>query len=200
MPRHFGLLRQKQDKQIQGFNPEAPMDDNRADWPAQCQFTPAPGTSDHRVDWPFPDARKFDDRPPTLWRISEIALVVSFAFIVMAIILFACSARAHDYAHPENQQWYESLHNGEKTPCCDGKDANHIADIDWDTQCEKNNFGEPICHYRVFLYGKWWNVPAMAVVDGPNRDGSALVWDAPTKKGDEVISTSIRCFMPGAGG
>lgn len=118
----------------------------------------------------------------------------------IATVLICAPAYAHDYKHPENQKWYESLHSTDKTPCCDGAEANHIADMDWDTTCEQNNFGERNCHYRVFLHGKWWDVPARAVVDGPNRDGSALVWEAPTRKDDAVISTFIRCFLPGAGG
>jgi hypothetical protein len=125
----------------------------------------------------------------------------------LAVSIFFCvSANAHDYKHPEKQSWYESLRSrgtgtfATGTPCCDGAEANHIADMDWDTACEKNNFGELNCHYRVFLHNRWWDVPASSVVDGPNRDGSALVWEVPTRHDDEVISVFIRCFMPGAGG
>ena len=183
MARNFGILKKKQDQKLAGFNLEAPMEDGRNDWP------------------PDPDPYLPYDRLPWFFKIgSSIVLVVGFVFIAMAFILFACSARAHDYKHPEKQQWYESLKSADKSPCCDGKEASHIADMDWDTQCAPNNFGEAFCHYRVFLYNRWWDVPARAVVDGPNRDGSALVWEVPTKKDNEVISTFIRCFMPGAGG
>ena len=181
MARNFGKLKKEQNKQLQGFNPEAPMDDGRN-------------------DWPFHDAPEPEDSP-AFWRMgASIVLVVSFAFIAMALVLFACSARAHDYRHPENQQWYQSLRSGDNTPCCDGQEANHIADMDWDTTCDQNNFGERNCHYRVFLHNKWWDVPARAVVDGANLDGSALVWEVPTRKDNEVMSTFIRCFLPGAGG
>jgi hypothetical protein len=120
--------------------------------------------------------------------------------VLLFLILSCAPVFAHDYAHPENQKWYESLHSADHTLCCDSSEANHVADIDWDTACEKNNFGESVCHYRVFLYNRWWDVPARAVVDGPNRDGSALVWPVPTRDGDKVVSVFIRCFLPGAGG
>jgi hypothetical protein len=150
-----------------------------------------------------PDRRWLDPLPPPrddhAW-LKTVLLVFGFALILFGLLVYAFGARAHDYKHPENRQWFESLHSKDKTPCCDGAEANHIADMDWDTQCENNNFGEAICHYRVFLHNKWWSVPANSVVEGPNRDGSALVWEVPTRRDDEVISTFIRCFLPGAGG
>ena len=122
-------------------------------------------------------------------------------FLLLAVaILFCVPANAHDYAHPDRQQWYESLRSPGGGPCCDGAEANHIADMDWDTACDQNNFGERHCHYRVFLHNRWWDVPAQAVVDGANRDGSALVWEIPTWHDNVIFSVYIRCFMPGAGG
>ena len=118
-----------------------------------------------------------------------------FALIVA---LIASPVIAHDYEHPELAEWYRSL-KSQGGACCDGTDATHIADVDWDTTCEKNNFGETRCNYRVRLYDKWWDVPAQAVLDGPNRDGSALVWAVPTYNGEKVFSVYIRCFMPGSG-
>jgi hypothetical protein len=180
MARRFGVLKKEQDKQLRSLNPEAEMDNALGDWPHHYA--------------PEPIGRPKSSSPAQVWL---SALIVIAA---LGLVVYSCAARAHDYAHPENQQWYESLKNADNTPCCDGKDANHIADIDWDTSCELNNFGERLCHYRVFLHNRWWNVPAQAVVNGPNRDGSALVWEVPTRDGDKVVSTSIRCFMPGAGG
>lgn len=120
----------------------------------------------------------------------------------MTPIILALSLlwQAHDYAHPDRADWYRSLRSPGGGPCCDGDEAQHIADVDWDTTCENNNFGESRCHYRVFLHNQWTDVPAQSVVDGPNRDGSALVWEVPTYNGNTLFSTYIRCFMPGAGG
>ena len=123
-----------------------------------------------------------------------------WAILLAGIAVYSCSAQAHDAKHPELKDWYGGLHNGNKFPCCDGQEARHLADFDWDTECEQNNFGEKNCHYRVFLHGKWWNVPASSVVDGPNLDGSALVWEVPQWNNAKIFSNEIRCFMPGAGG
>jgi hypothetical protein len=150
-----------------------------------------------------PDRRWLDQLPPPrddrAW-LKTVLLVLGFALIFFGLLVYAFAAQAHDYKHPENQRWYESLRSADKAPCCDGAEANHIADMDWDTACEQNNFGENRCHYRIFLHNRWWDVPARAVVEGANRDGSALVWEVPTRRDHEVISVFIRCFMPGAGG
>jgi len=175
MSRHFGILKKEQDKQLSRHNPEAPLDNDASDYFSY-------------------------DKPPH-WHTPDVTIgFVLCALVAVILIALGVYAFGHDYKHPEKQQWYESLRSADKAPCCDGQEANHIADMDWDTQCAPNNFGEAVCHYRVFLYDRWWEVPARAVVDGPNRDGSALVWDVPTKKDNKVVSTFIRCFMPGAGG
>jgi hypothetical protein len=136
---------------------------------------------------------------------NDVTRMAGFAFgistvLAVATLLCVWPALAHDYKHPEKRQWYESLRSPGGGPCCDGAEANHIADMDWDTTCDQNNFGETHCHYRVFLYDRWWDVPAQAVVEGSNRDGSALVWELPTWHDNIIFSVYIRCFMPGAGG
>lgn len=122
--------------------------------------------------------------------------VVAFAFT----LAFLTPAHSHDYKHPERQQWYESLHSRNGGLCCDGKEAVHVAAEQWDERCEVNAMGERICHYRVFLHNRWNEVPPTSIVDGPNLDGEALVWEVPMWRGNEVVSTTIRCFMPGAQG
>lgn len=103
----------------------------------------------------------------------------------LVIALLSCTtAMAHDYEKPELQGWFMGLKSRSKTPCCDGSDANHLADVDW-----SNEHG----HYHVRIEGNWIDVPDSAVVEGPNKDGSALVWlyyinGAPI----------VRCFMAGA--
>jgi len=109
--------------------------------------------------------------------------------------LLSGPASAHDYQHPELKQWFMSLHNQHGSPCCDGDDAAHVEDADWDTACKESE-----CHYRVRLEGKWYDVPEHAVVTGPNKSGTALVWA--TRYGGLPGSDStygIRCFMPGSG-
>lgn len=108
-----------------------------------------------------------------------------FALATGALFFFVALSvpyvHAHDHEHPELQDWYEHLRgNG---PCCDGSDAKHVADVDWETKDG---------HYRVRMEGKWVDVPDAAVVQGPNRDGRTLVW--PYWINGEP---QIRCFMPG---
>ena len=53
---------------------------------------------------------------------------------------------------------------------------------------------------RVRLYDKWWLVPDAAVVEDPNRAGTAIVW--PVWYGDAEDPHRrlfVRCFMPRAG-
>lgn len=127
----------------------------------------------------------------------ERLLAVS-GMVLAALVIMSANLSAHDYDHPDRSGWYQSLQAKDKTPCCDDAEAKHISDVEWDTTCEQNRVG-PLCHYRVFLHNKWWEVPDRAVVEGPNRDGRALVWEVPTKLNNYVVSTFIRCFMPGAG-
>ena len=112
-----------------------------------------------------------------------VGIIVS-VFILLAA-LGSQYAHAHDANHPELTDWFKGLYS-RKGVCCDGSDAVHIEDPDW-----TNDHG----HYRVKLDGEWIDVPDEAVVDAPNKLGSALVWPI---KG--YLGTSIRCFMPGTMG
>jgi len=116
------------------------------------------------------------------------------AFLILCLLV---PAYAHDYAHPELKSWFMGLHNQQGTPCCDGEDATHIEDADWSTTCKDGT-----CHYVVRLDGDWYDVPDTAVVDGPNRSGTALVWTIRYglgTGGDDKHTYAIRCFMPGSG-
>jgi hypothetical protein len=94
---------------------------------------------------------------------------------------------AHDYEKPGLAPWFMSLHSKRGMPCCDGKDAVHLSDVDW-----QSHDG----HYQVRLNGKWVDVPDDAVVDEPNRDGSTLVW--PYYIDGDLVG--VHCFMPGTMG
>ena len=160
-------------KQQQWHNPEAPMDDER-------DYAHDPG---HDANHAF-------------WKIGAgIVAVFAAVFFALAVLLVACSAaKAHDHGRPELDMWFRQQYSG-KGPCCDGTEAHHVADVDWDSTCVDGK-----CHYRVMLFNKWWSVDDAAVVAGTNLSGTALVWMVPTRKDEEVVSIFIRCFMPGAGG
>jgi hypothetical protein len=125
--------------------------------------------------------------------------------IAVILVLGVCHApaRAHDHSRPELNGWFQSLRS-RKGICCDGDEALHLRDIEWETQ-EKDG-----SHYRVRIpidggaYQRalqhpndaintmWVDVPDDAVIDEPNRAGVALVWPVYS-----ALGASIRCFMPG---
>ena len=128
---------------------------------------------------------------------------IAVGAVILALII---PAQAHDYARPELKSWFMGLHNSNGMPCCDGEDAAHVEDADWDTECDGVKKDEPSgaispnCHYRVRLEDHWYIVPDDAVVTGPNKSGTALVWAV--RYGGLPGSDSaygIRCFMPGSG-
>lgn len=107
--------------------------------------------------------------------------VVSLIALVMALLIHP--ADAHDHNRPHLDGWYQGLTSG-KGPCCDGSDATHLADVDWESKAG---------NYRVRIEGEWHDVPPEAVLDGPNLDGRTLVWPIKGYGG-----LTIRCFMPGS--
>lgn len=122
--------------------------------------------------------------------------------LVFLFCLVSTVAVAHDANRPELDQWFMGLHSGHG-PCCDGHDALHLRDVDWETQNKEHS------HFRVKIpktsegfaaaaEGKevetiWVDVDDYAVIDEPNRDGATLVWPYYT-----ISGVFVRCFMPGA--
>lgn len=107
------------------------------------------------------------------------ALAVIGGLILLSL---AFPAHAHDHNRPDLNPWLKSLHAKDATWCCDGDDTDAIED--WETSGNR---------YRVKFRGQWFDVPAGAVVDGPNKGGDALLW---MNKGYSGLS--VRCFMPGS--
>jgi hypothetical protein len=122
--------------------------------------------------------------------------------LALAATFAVTDAFAHDPAHPELDRWFMSLHS-KHGPCCDGSDAMHLREVDWETQNKEHS------HYRVKIPKDepsfeaamkgaevetvWADVDDDAVLDEPNKDGSTLVW--PMYHG--FLGTGVRCFMPG---
>jgi hypothetical protein len=99
-------------------------------------------------------------------------------------------AQAHDdgrYANSPLKPWFESLRS-KSGPCCADADGMALKDVDWDTKDG---------HYRVFIEGKWWDVPDEAVIREPNRDGRTIVWPIYVWSERKLQALKIRCFMPG---
>ena len=113
------------------------------------------------------------------------------AFVLM---LFATPSLSHDENHPNLDSWYTGLKSESGGFCCDGpgKDAVHLSEVDWESKDG---------HYRVFLEGKWWDVPDGAVLKEPNLSGQTLVWPIYYRDIHGVTDRiNIRCFIPGAQG
>lgn len=97
---------------------------------------------------------------------------------------------------PELSDWFNSLSNQKGTSCCSTADGWKPDEVQYDTEGG---------HYRVRLFGKWWDVPADAVLNVPNRAGYAIVWFSHRDAGIDESGTlapeymHIRCFLPGAG-
>lgn len=122
-------------------------------------------------------------------RITVISLIV--------LALAISQAYPHDELHPELNNWMKTLTNHRKGMCCDGSDALHLRDIDWETQNKEHS------HYRVRIPATsmedtnmiWIDVDDDNLVDDVNKDGSPLVW--PYYYDGRAW---IRCFLPGVMG
>lgn len=104
--------------------------------------------------------------------------------LIVCALLVASTVFAHDHKRAQLNEWLKGLQNAGKAPCCDGDDTDAIED--WDTLGKGGG-------YRVKFRGQWHDVPESAIVEGPNRSGTALLW---MNKGWGGVS--VRCFMPGS--
>lgn len=135
----------------------------------------------------------------------------AFATAIFCLLLSTGSAAvARDldgrYAGSPLKPWFDRLAS-KKGLCCSVADGLRIADVDWDTQCERVGGRQQAeeCRFRVRLKGEWTIVPEDAVVGEPNKFGPAVVWpmtddvtpDGFLRGADGQIE--IRCFLPGAG-
>jgi len=110
------------------------------------------------------------------------------ALVALATLAFSAQARDLDGQHAADplKPWFNSL-KSEKGLCCSVADGKTVEDVDWDSKDG---------HYRVHLDGKWIDVPNDALVNVPNKFGQAVVWPMTGEDG----TTTIRCFIAGAGG
>ena len=107
---------------------------------------------------------------------------------------------AHDHNRSDLSKWFEKLHDREGYLCCDGSEAMHLSEVDWEINGN---------HYRVRVpttpggferamagaanvETEWVYVPDGAVINEPNRANVTLVWPLYGPMG-----VSVRCFMPG---
>jgi len=104
-------------------------------------------------------------------------------FILPAIILFfflAFMARSYGQDPMPLREWFNSLKSPAGQVCCVDFDGLQLYDQEWRTSGNK---------YQALVKGKWIDIPADTVVEGPNRLGRAHLWLR--------LDGSVRCFMPG---
>lgn len=120
----------------------------------------------------------------------------------LCLIFLTSVALAHDHRRQDLGEWFRSLKSKSGTACCDNGDAEH-AEAEWDTG--RNG-------YRVYLrnpqtgQGWWYDVPDSAMIEGPNKEGIAMVWWTPTYSNGKIavgadgrMAVNWRCFIAGGG-
>lgn len=106
---------------------------------------------------------------------------------LLLVLLLVTPAFAHDHENVQLNEWYKTLKNNAKFPCCDGSDAYSVLDPDWERTSDEN------FPFKVKLQEEWVLVPQWAVVSENNRAGVAKVWPIFVNGKPDV-----RCFMPGS--
>lgn len=119
--------------------------------------------------------------------------------IALAGLLWVNSARAHDHARPEMTPWFKELRS-EKGACCDGSDAMHLTNTDWEsreghyrTKIPKTGSDFERARKGATVEMMWVDVPEDAVLTVPNLEGETMVWPM-----YGYMGASVRCFMPGS--
>jgi hypothetical protein len=102
---------------------------------------------------------------------------------------------ARDYGQyrdvdPAIREWVQGLKDKAGQGCCATADG-HPAEYEWDTAGNR---------YKVRIEGQWYDVPAEAVVDEPNKLGYATAWYWWSFELDGKKTYHIRCFLRGPGG
>ncbi|MCP3467121.1 hypothetical protein [Bradyrhizobium sp. CCGUVB23] len=107
---------------------------------------------------------------------------------------------AHDHNRADLSKWFERLHDRKGDLCCDGSEAMHLSEVDWEIDGNHYRVRVPTTSrgFERAMAGatnvetEWVYVPDKAVIDEPNRANVTLVWPLYGPMG-----VSVRCFMPG---
>jgi hypothetical protein len=114
---------------------------------------------------------------------------------LLLVVASAIEAPARDYGQyhdidPALRQWIEGWKDKTGRGCCETADG-YPTEYEWDTAGNR---------YKVRIEGKWYVVPAEAVVEGPYKVGFATVWYWWSFDLGGKETHHIRCFLPGSGG
>ena len=125
--------------------------------------------------------------------LGDVIRLVSIAVLFLAPSHLAAAADHGQLGptSPEMKAWANSLQNKLSEGCCSTADGWKPEAVEYDMRGNK---------YRVKIEGQWYDVPANAMIDLPNKFGFPVVWYYKTWDNGIRPSISIRCFIPGAGG
>lgn len=130
--------------------------------------------------------------------ITRLLLVVPVLLVLTFVETAARDNGQWAQSDPAERQWFREQHNPKTNiPCCsqaDGADAQEdIRGEHYWTRYTASYQGADGA-WRAQDSG-WVEVPDDAVIRGPNKHGSPVVWYYLVPNGD----LTIRCFMPGSG-
>jgi hypothetical protein len=123
----------------------------------------------------------------TMLQVLSIGLCLGLLLVVQLTPAFPRDATGR-YANSALKPWFDSLKSG-KGPCCSDADGTALSDVDW-----RSRDG----HYQVRIDEQWIDVPAEAVLDGPNLVGRTMVWPIYYNLLSAPVRIEIRCFLPGS--
>ena len=113
--------------------------------------------------------------------------------ILLAMFLFLGSVQAGEISPQAADMLTGPQLKSKRSVCCNEFDGRAPEAI-WDL----SDGAIPNVHYKVKIEGIWVNVPDDAVLEVPNKFGTAVVWYSMTRYGDDKPpSFFIRCFLPG---
>ena len=132
-------------------------------------------------------------------------IIGGFTLLSGAVVWQIPPARGHDNNRPDLDKWFMSLHSKHGVLCCDGSEAMHLSNVEWtapDSSSHRYRVKIPVnvdayerARHSEEVESMWVDVPDDAVIDDPNKEGTALVW--PTYG---YFGATVRCFIPGAEG
>jgi len=132
--------------------------------------------------------------------LSHLRPPVFRSLFAVVLMVWAAAVLAHDHNRADLSKWFEKLQDRKGDLCCDGSEAMHLAQVDWEINGNRYRVRVPTTPggFQRAMAGaanvetEWVYVPDEAVIDEPNRANVTLVWPLYGPMG-----VSVRCFMPG---
>jgi hypothetical protein len=132
--------------------------------------------------------------------LADLRAPVFRSLFAVVLMVWVGAVLAHDHNRADLSKWFEKLHDRKGDLCCDGSEAMHLSEVDWEINGNRYRVRVPTTSggFQRAMAGatnvetEWVYVPDDAVIDEPNRANVTLVWPLYGPMG-----VSVRCFMPG---